>query len=237
MLMMPGVLRSGSETFFQTSYYHHHRLRSCTRTECPLMRIELRRRVALGGLAARWVAPAGVAAAEPAGEVESSRGECYAQLAATRRALAPPAQVFVGDLLGTGVQSALSLHLGTATEVKLGAEARLRIDRFLVNAGGVLVLEDGSMLYDHDDQRGVADLAVRSPFGLIAVRDTRFFAGPSNGVFGVFVERGAVQVVGVNTWVIVTGGSGTDIAQPGGEPTHPHPWGAARIANAIASVS
>ena len=85
--------------------------------------------------------------------------------------------------------------------------------------------------------RVTADLAVRSPFGLIAVRGTRFFAGPSNGVFSVFVERGAVQVVGVNTWVIVTGGSGTDIAQPGGEPTHPHPWGAARIANAIASVS
>jgi hypothetical protein len=201
------------------------------------MQIELLRRAVLGGLATTYVAAPGAMAAEPAGEVGSSRGECYAQLGATRRVLTPSAQVFVGDAVGTGVQSALSLHLGTATEVKLGAEARLRIDRFLVNAGGVLALDSGGMLYDHDDAHGVADLAVRSSFGLIAVRGTRFFAGPSNGVFGVFVERGAVQVVGVSTWVTVTSGTGTDLARPGAEPTAPHPWGAARIAAAIVSVS
>jgi hypothetical protein len=53
----------------------------------------------------------------------------------------------------------LSLHLGAATEVKLGAEAHMRIDRFLMNAGGVLVLDIG-VLYDHDDTQGAADLAV-----------------------------------------------------------------------------
>ena len=78
---------------------------------------------------------------------------------------------------------------------------------------------------------------MRSPFGLIAVRGTRFFAGPSNGVFGVFVERGRVLVVGVDTAVIVEGGFGTDIARPGAEPTAPHPWAAPRIVNAMASVT
>jgi hypothetical protein len=33
----------------------------------------------------------------------------------------------------------------------------------------------------------------------VAVRGTRFFAGPSNGVFGVFVVRREVMVVGMNT--------------------------------------
>jgi hypothetical protein len=176
-------------------------------------------------------------AAEPAGAVETSRGECYALTAMERRALAPAAAVFVGDAVGTGVRSALSMHLGTATQVKLGAEAQLRIDRFVMNAGGVLVLERGGMLYDHDTNAGPSDVTVRGPFGLVAVRGTRFFAGPSNGVFGVFVERGAVMVVGVYTAVLLLAGQGTNIARPGDEPTSPTKWGAARIASAMASVN
>jgi hypothetical protein len=195
------------------------------------------RRSLLTGLAVAWCGGSHGSAAEPAGEVETSRGECYAQAAAERRALAPAAAVFVGDTVGTGVQSALAMNLGAATKVKLGAEALLRIDRFLPKAGGVLVLEHGGMLYDHDTGAGPNDLTVRGPFGLIAVRGTRFFAGPSNGVFGVFVERGTVTVVGVYTAVVLTSGQGTNIERPGAEPTAPVVWGAARIAGAMASVN
>jgi hypothetical protein len=194
------------------------------------------RRALIGGLTGTSLLGARVFAAEAAGQVETSRGDCYAQTSAARRTLAPEAAVFIGDAVGTGPQSALAMRLGTATQVKLGAEARLRIDRFVVNAGGVLVLDTGAMLYDHDADASPQDLAVRSPFGLLAVRGTRFFAGPSNGVFGVFVERGRVVVVGVNTMVMVEAGSGTDIARPGAEPTAPHPWAAPRVANAMASV-
>jgi hypothetical protein len=175
--------------------------------------------------------------AEPAGAVEASRGDCYARTAAERRLLAPAASVFVGDDVSTGVQSALSMHLGTATHIKLGAEAQLRIDRFVVDAGGVLVLGRGPMLYDHDPIAGQSDVTVRGPYGLLAVRGTRFFAGPSDGVFGVFVEQGAVTVVGVSTAVTLSAGLGTNIGHPGDEPTAPVRWGAARIARAMASVN
>jgi hypothetical protein len=196
----------------------------------------LTRRAALGvGLAGACLAATPARAADPAGKVETLRGEAFAQ-AATRRALAVAAEVFVGDLVATGAQSALALRLGAATLVRLGADARLRIDRFLINAGGVLELARGAMLYDHDPAAGPADLAVRSPFGLMAVRGTRFFAGPSNGVFGVFVFRGAVTVVGAHTSVQVLAEFGTDLAAPGAEPTDPHRWGAARVAAAEASV-
>jgi hypothetical protein len=107
----------------------------------------------------------------------------------------------------------------------------------VVNAGGLLVLESGGMAYDHDPKGDQDNVAVRVPFGLIAVRGTRFFAGPSNGVFGVFVERGEVMVVGVNTAVTVTSGFGSDLAGAGAEPTIPHQWSAARIASAFAAVS
>ena len=70
------------------------------------------RRALLGGLTAACFAPSAVHAAEAAGEVETSRGDCYAQAAARRRALAPAAEVFIGDAVGTGAQSALGLRLG-----------------------------------------------------------------------------------------------------------------------------
>jgi hypothetical protein len=202
------------------------------------MPYRMTRRSVLTGFAAVWGgASARALAAEPAGAVETARGDCYAQVAAERRALAPAAAVFVGDAVGTGVQSALAMHLGAATQVKLGAEARLRIDRFLVNAGGVFVLERGGLLYDHDGTSGPSDVTLRGPFGLVAVRGTRFFAGPSNGVFGVFVERGAVTVTGVRTTVLLVSGQGTNLERPGAEPTAPVAWGAARIAKAMASVN
>jgi hypothetical protein len=198
----------------------------------------MKRRSMLTGLATVWGGDrARALAAEPAGAVETARGECYARTAAERRMLAPAASVFVGDAVGTGVQSALSMHLGAATQVKLGAEAQLRIDRFVVSAGGVLVLDRGAMLYDHDTSAGRSDVTVRGPYGLVAVRGTRFFAGPSNGVFGVFVERGTVTVVGVSTSVTLFAGQGTNIARPADEPTLPTRWAAPRIASAMASVN
>lgn len=160
-------------------------------------------------------------------------GDCFARSGAAQRALVPNADIFVGDAVGTGTASSLALLLGQATTVRLGPEAQLRIDRFLVNAGGVLTLDKGAVLYDHDANDGPDNMVVRSPFGLIAVRGTRFFAGPSNGVFGVFVERGEVFVVGVSTAVTVTAGMGTNIATPGAEPTLPTVWGKPRIAAAM----
>ncbi len=195
----------------------------------------MERRAVLAALATS-LTPLHARAAQQAGQVESARGECYATTASARRNLNPEAPVFIGDSVGTGVQSALALRLGEATDVRLGPEARLRIDRFIVNAGGTLVLERGAMLCDHDPNVPGYDMNVRSPFGLMAVRGTRFWGGPSNGVFGVFVDRGTVAVTGRRKTVLVTAGLGTNIASPGAEPTDPAPWGAARIKAAMASV-
>jgi hypothetical protein len=193
------------------------------------------RRVALAGLGAALIATR-AQSAERAGEVQSARGDCYALTAAARRSLAAAAAVFIGDSVGTGPQSALALRLGEATDVHLGSEARLRIDRFIVNAGGTLVLERGAMLYEHDSKVPGNETNILSPFGLIAVRGTRLWGGPSNGVFGVFVQQGAAAVTGRQKTVLVVSGFGTNIAYPGAEPTAPAPWGAARIKSALDSV-
>ncbi len=80
----------------------------------------MKRRALLGGVAGACLAARGVSAAELAGTVDSMRGACYAQTSAVRRDLAPAAALFIGDTVATGEHSAISLHLGTATQVKLG---------------------------------------------------------------------------------------------------------------------
>ncbi|HEV7268073.1 MAG TPA: FecR family protein [Falsiroseomonas sp.] len=194
-------------------------------------------RRALLGLAALLPAPALHAQRSGIGRVEALRGSAVAEAAGARRDLAPAASVFDGDLVATAEESRMTLRLAEAMEIRLGAAVRLRIDRFLARVGGTLVLERGAMLVDRPAGGGTPPgLAVRGPFGLIAVRGTRFFAGPSNGVFGVFVERGSVLLAADNQAVEIMPGFGADIRAPGAAPTAPVRWGAPRIAAALASV-
>jgi hypothetical protein len=171
-----------------------------------------------------------------AGTIEALRGDAFAEGPKPRRALQPKAQVFIGDMVETAVNSALTMHLGKATFVKLGALAKFRIDNFVVDAGGTFDLDQGPMLIDHNGSKD-DNLQVRSPFGLMAVRGTMFFAGPSNDVFGVFVARGLVAVTGGGRTVILRPGLGTNIARPGDAPTEPRRWSPGRITAALRSVN
>ena len=194
------------------------------------------RRSLICGAGAAILASSGTAATA-AGSVESIRGEGYVDASGERRWLAAAAPVFIGDMVCTGVESRMGLKLGTRTQVFLGADARLKLDRFVVEAGGTLVLERGALRVNHEPRKTNIPFSVRSPFALLAVRGTRFFAGPSNGVFGVFVERGIVAVSGGGKTVTVTAGLGTNVASPGAQPTDPTRWGEGRIAAALASTS
>ena len=173
----------------------------------------------------------------PAGTVDTLRGSAFAEGPRPRRALQPTAEVFVNDLLETEVDSSLTIRLGKATLVKLGALAKLRVDKFIVDAGGTFELDQGPLLIDRDDSAKRESLQVRSPFALIAARGTMFFAGPSNDVFGVFVARGLVSVTGGGRTVLLRPGLGTNIAHPGDAPSEPKRWSPERIAAALRSVS
>lgn len=199
-------------------------------------------RRALLGLAGAAVGaallPGPAAGAEVAGRVASLSGRAQAEAAGAIRALAVGEVIHVAETVSTGDDSRLALQLGPATMVNLGARTRLKIDRYLLEAGGELNLISGGVLFDRKSEGPPrADTVIRSAYGLMAVRGTRFFAGMSRGVFGVFVEHGRVDVTGGGRTVRVTAGLGTDIARRGGRPTAPHRWGEARIAEAIASVT
>jgi hypothetical protein len=176
-------------------------------------------------------------AQDPAGEVITLRGEATAEAAGHRRPLGVRARVFVDDLVHTGEEARLALRLGSGAILKLGSSAQLRIDRYLAGTQGEFVLEAGAMLFDRPNNVPKMESIFRSVYGLMAVRGTRFFAGPSNGVFGVFVAHGRVSVSAGGRTVVLTRGLGTNIAAPGAAPTNVTRWGAARVRAALASVA
>ena len=200
----------------------------------------IHRRSLLMGLAIAGLRP-GLAAATmqivEAGSVVQATGQSTGQLNGEKRVLAVGDSVFIDDMLATGAGARLAAKLGELTHLSLGERTRVRIDKFLVDRGGELVLERGAILFDRPDDKPSGQLNVTTPFGLIAARGTKFFAGPSDGVFGVFVEHGLVTVKTRKGEVSLTNGQGTDLASANAAPTPVKVWGDLRIAQALASVT
>ena len=140
------------------------------------------------------------------------------------------------DFVTTGRESFAELALGEDTSLHLGSETELLIDSFIAGQGGVIELGTGQMVFDRPEGLAKIDLTMRTAFGMIGVRGTKFFAGPSRGVFGVFVEHGLVEVTGGGVTRQVGRGQGVDIASPGAVPSEVARWGDARIREAYASV-
>ena len=182
------------------------------------------------------VAVPGARAADPVGTVQELKGEAFADAAQQHRLLDKASPIYVGDRISTGVASRLTMHLGADTTIQLGEKTELVIDKFLADAGGEISLQSGPMLFDRPPGAKRIPVQIRSPYALIAVRGTQFFAGPSNGVFGVFVQNGSLEVSGAGATVTLTAGQGTNLQSPGAAPTTPVNWGQPRIDAAYQSV-
>jgi ferric-dicitrate binding protein FerR (iron transport regulator) len=170
------------------------------------------------------------------GSVSDIKGKAFAELHKKRRSLSAKSTLFLTDLVKTGRESRLVARLANKTILRLGAETVVRIDKFLVETGGVIALGSGALLLDTPEVSGKG-IKIESPFALIAVRGTRFFAGSLEGAFSVFVARGTVDVAAGGGTVRLVAGEGTDIARPGGPPGPVKKWGAPKIAKAMALVS
>ncbi len=169
------------------------------------------------------------------GEVENLSGNAFVEADGVRR-LSPQSEIHLNDQVWTDAGSRLTLRLGEHNRIHLGPGARLVIDRFLAEAGGELTLQSGAMVFDRPEDASKTDIEVQTVFGLIGVRGTRFFAGPSNGVFGVFCERGAVSVRAAAIERLLGPGDGVDIEGAGDAPSEVRKWGRARVDAAFAGV-
>jgi ferric-dicitrate binding protein FerR (iron transport regulator) len=200
----------------------------------------IHRRSLLIGLVVAGIRPDLAAAAiqvVEAGSVLRATGQSTGQLRGAKRNLAVGDSVFIDDMLSTAASARLAAKLGELTQLSLGERTRVRIDKFLVDRGGDLVLERGAILFDRPDDKPSGPLNVTTPFGLIAARGTKFFAGPSAGVFGIFVVHGLVTVKNRGGQVSLTNGQGTNLTSRRIAPTPPKAWGDARISQALASVT
>jgi hypothetical protein len=66
----------------------------------------------------------------------------------------------------------------------------------------------------------------------MTARGAKFFAGPIDGAYGVFVYQGEVEVSTSSGSVTLKDGEGTTLTQSRVAPTPPKLWGAAKIARA-----
>ena len=214
------------------------------------------RRMLLGSLAAG----ATFAAVRPAigentlGRVLAVEGSLTRLNATPGEALSPGNSLIENDKLQTGKESFARLKLGEDTDILLGPNTHLVVDHFLAGQGGELELMSGQMLFDRPEGLPKIDVSVRTTFGMIGVRGTKFFAGPLQGVFSVFVEHGKIEVSNAGVSRKVIGGEGLEIRAPQGStrslgakqdirdiarlaiPAPPAPWAQDRIRAAYASV-
>lgn len=195
-----------------------------------------RRDVLVGMAAATAAFSVPAMAAEKVGAVSSLAGQASAVGAAGQRDLAPGADVFLADVIKTTIGTRAELKLGQRTRLMLGGSTELRIVRYLVDAGGDIDLLAGAIEFERTGKPASSELRVRSAYGLIGVRGTKFFAGRSDGVFGVFVSSGAVSFSGGGRTVVIQSGEGSGIREPGAQPSTPGKWAPDRVQSALRRV-
>ncbi len=204
----------------------------------PMHKMLVSRRVVVGGLLLTAVgggaAPAWAGSA--LGEATEVRGDVRLRQAKKDGPLAVGGQLFENDRVHTNAESFATLQLGTDTRVLLGAETDLLVDSFIAGQGGTLELGTGRMVFDRPEGLPKVDVAVRTAFGMIGVRGTKFFCGPSRAAFAVFVEHGSVSVARGGVTKVVAAGQGVEFQHRGDAPSEPIDWGEARIKEAYASV-
>lgn len=174
-------------------------------------------------------------AAEAVGEVAKSRGNAFLSRDEGNVGATQGVAVLLDDTALTGDESRLDMQLGHSTRLRLGANAALKIDRFIAGRDSTLTLEKGPVVVER--WKGAEPkFEIKTPYALLAARGTEFFAGPSKGVFGVFVKSGILDVRTPKGTVRLKAGEGTDFKEPGDPPSPVTKWGQPRIDAAMWSV-
>lgn len=202
------------------------------------------RREALGLAGAAALAHAIPArASDEIGELIDAKGKVLKTQNDIETAIKTGAPLINNDLIATGQKSFASMLLGSETKIIMGENTEVLLDSFLAEQGGTIELVSGDMVFDRPEGTPKIDLTIRTTFGQIGVRGTKFFTGRSRGNFAVFVEHGLVEVKSGTTTRRVAAGQGVDIATDaktrslfGGDMSETKTWGKGRIEEAYKSV-
>lgn len=197
-------------------------------------------------LAGLVTAPTLATAAErpTVGQVEQLEGTATAEHAASSRPLGPEAPLLFRDLLVTGDDARLLAGLKDGTELTLGENARLEIDKLIYDPGSadnnlVLNVVAGAFLFvgGRIEEAGGDAVTIRTALVTIGVRGTTVWGGLIDDGFGVLVLDGAVTVSTMGGRVALGPGEGTMIYQSTEAPSDPVVWPQQKVDRAIATVS
>ena len=182
-------------------------------------------------------------AAEGIGSALDIRGHVNRVQNKVENRLKRGAPIHNNDLISAGKDGFAELALGADTRILMGADTEVLIDAFLADQGGTLELISGQMVFDRPEGLPKIDLTLRTTFGQIGVRGTKFFCGVNRGAYAVFVEHGLVEVKAGKILKKVGAGEGVDIAADsktrslfGGEISPVRQWGKGRIEEAYRSA-
>jgi hypothetical protein len=171
------------------------------------------------------------------GNATQLKPEAGARLDGEPRELAVGAEVHRDEQVWTAGGGRLDIQFADGSSITLGENARVVLDEFVMPEGtgtgsqvvrsitGALRFVGGAV-----DKSGVTKIV--TPIATMTVRGTEFFAGPIDGVYGVFVFDGEVDVATSAGSVTLKKGEGTTLTQSHVAPTPPKTWGAAKIARA-----
>lgn len=168
----------------------------------------------------------------PVGTAEILRGGGLLRRGDVAEPLAGVAELFGGDAVETLTDGLGLLILQPDTRINLGPETLLALADFTPETGGTLALA-GAMVFERPEGAAPLPVTVTLAGARTAVQGTRFYAGPSQGVAAVFVERGRLEVTAGGVTRSLSAGDGVDLPD-GAAPSDVRQWGAARIAEAFA---
>ena len=188
---------------------------------------------------------AGVAlAADEIGQVSRIQATAQAITDGDVRNLSLNAPIHLDDIVTTGDGARLEITLTDGTRIAVGARARVVIDDFVyqpANARARLVANiAGAFRFVTGGAGRIVgnQIAVETPFAIIGVRGTDFWAGPVDDISGVLLFEGAVSVSASQTEVTLDRpGQGTNIAAPGEPPGTVTIWPQDKVGRALDQVA
>ena len=199
-----------------------------------------------GLLAACLLVAAGpVNAADTVGKVSRAQGETFAKAPDGNRRLTGGAIVASDDTLVTLEDSRLAVRLVDGAELTLGANATLRVNNLVFNQADagqsrLALFADGAlrMITGKINSTTGASVQVTSPVATLAVRGTDFWTGPIDGIYGVLLLSGEVNVRTAGGEVTLNEpGTGTNITDAASPPGSASAWAPDKVARALAAVA
>jgi hypothetical protein len=157
--------------------------------------------------------------------------------------------VHMNDTLTTGPEARLLVTFRDKTELTLGENASVLVDRYVFDpdAGigeATLNVTRGAFRFTTGALKEMRDknIKVTTHVAALAVRGTDFWAGPIDGQYGVLLlDKSRLSVANEEGAVMLAdAGMGTDIPAPikqTGAPSRPYKWPPDKVARALAQTN